>query len=111
MEFFDLIAEFGGLFGFEFLGGFAHVGFQFRDGVVQVGLVDLFDDDDGLGELVSVNWVAELIAASTFPCRASWKRALACWRQVRFGHRHRGERWPTQYLSTSLTPNRSALSV
>ena len=30
-EFFDGVAEFGGFFEFEFLGGFAHVGFEFGD--------------------------------------------------------------------------------
>ena len=35
-EFFDGVAEFGGFFEFEFLGGFAHVGFQFADVGVQL---------------------------------------------------------------------------
>ena len=30
-EFFDRVAEFGGLFEFEFFGGFAHVGFEVGD--------------------------------------------------------------------------------
>ena len=30
-EFFDGVSEFGGFFEFEFLGGFAHVGFQLGD--------------------------------------------------------------------------------
>jgi hypothetical protein len=34
----------------------------------------LYDYASGLGEFVSVNWVAELIEANTSPCRASWKR-------------------------------------
>jgi hypothetical protein len=42
------------------------------------GADDLFyDEAGGLGELVSVNWVAGLIAASTFPYRESRKRASA----------------------------------
>jgi hypothetical protein len=34
-----LVPELGGLFELEFLGGFAHVGFEFADVAVQVGLV------------------------------------------------------------------------
>jgi len=37
-EFFDGVAEFGGFFEFEFLGGVAHVGFEFGDVGIEVGL-------------------------------------------------------------------------
>ena len=59
-------------------------GADFYLGVNEAGGADdlFYDDASSVGELVSVNWAAELIAASTSPCRASWKRASACSRQI-----------------------------
>jgi hypothetical protein len=68
-------------------------------GVVDLALDkadDLFNDHGGgLGELVSVNWWAELIAASTSRCRASWKRALPCWRKPTTERKRIGGALPT----------------